>query len=75
MRFSPGAVVWTVFGWTPGVRQIVAGGVLDCGCLAGLYETWNGELVEILDGHSDSCRHLHHNLNVVLRRRGCPTDC
>jgi len=39
MRFSPGAMVWTLFGWTPGLRQIVAGRVLDCGCLAGLYET------------------------------------
>jgi hypothetical protein len=66
MRFSPGAMVWTLFGWTPGLRQIVAGRVLDCGCLAGLYETWNGEFVEILDGPSDCCRHPHHNENFVL---------
>lgn len=66
MRFSPGAMVWTLFGWTPGLRQIVAGRVLDCGCLAGLYETWNGEFVEILDGPSDCCRHPHHNVNFVL---------
>ena len=66
MRFSPGAMVWTLFGWTPGLCQIVAGRVLDCGCLAGLYETWNGTFVEILDGPSDRCRHPHHNVNVVL---------
>src|SRR5688572_33508746 len=66
MRFSPGAMVWTLFGWTPGLRQIVAGRVLECGCLAALYETWNGEFVEILDGPSDCCRHSHHNVNFVL---------
>jgi hypothetical protein len=66
MRCSPGAMVWTLFGWTPGLRQIVAGRVLDCGCLAGLYEAWNGEFVEILDGPSHCCRHPHHTVNFVL---------
>jgi hypothetical protein len=65
MRFSPGIIALTVLGWTPGLRRIVAGRVLPCGCLVGIYERWTGGCVEILDGRSDSCE-LGHELNLVL---------
>ncbi len=83
MRFSSGAMALTVLGWTPGLRQIVAGRVLACGCLVGVYEMWTGGCVEILDGSCDSCGESHHKVNRVLhlasreyaarkkRRRSC----
>lgn len=68
MRFSSGSLALTVLGWTPGLRGIIAGHVLPCGCLVGVYEVWTGESVEILDGRRDDCE-SHHDVNRVVRRR------
>jgi hypothetical protein len=66
MRFSPGIIALTVLGWTPGLRRIVAGRVLPCGCLVGVYERWTGGCVEILDGRCENCE-LNHEVNLVKR--------
>ena len=55
MRFSSGSLAFTVLGWTPGLRDLIAGHVLPCGCLVGVYEVWIGECVEILDGRRNDC--------------------
>jgi len=65
MRFGPGIIALTVLGWTPGLRRIVAGRVLPCGCLVGVYERWTGGCVEILDGRGENCE-LNHKVNLVL---------
>ena len=67
MRFNPGAMALTIFGWTPGLREIVAGRVLVCGCLVGVYEMWTGGCVEILDGRRDNCGETRHKVNRVLQ--------
>lgn len=66
MRFSAGQMALTILGWTPGLRETMGGRVLACGCLVGKYETWNGQIVEILDGCCERCRSPHHNVNRVL---------
>lgn len=66
MNFRPGAMALTVFGWTPGLRQIVVGRVLACGCLAGVYQMRNGGLVEILDARCDGCGDSLHTVNRIL---------
>ena len=66
MRFRPGVMAVTLFGWTPGLRRTVAGRVLACGCLVGAYETRNGQIAEILDDSCESCRDPYHNVNRVL---------
>ena len=66
MRFRSGAMALTICGWTPGLRQIVAGRLLACGCLVGVYEMRTGGCVEILDGRCDSCGDLQHKVNRVL---------
>ena len=68
MRFSSGSLAFTVLGWTPGLRGHIAGHVLPCDCLVGVYEMWTGELVEILDSCCDDCE-CHHVVNRVVRRR------
>lgn len=65
MRFIPGSIALTLFGWTPGLREIVGGHVLPCGCLVGIYETWTDGWVEILDGVCENCE-SRHQVNRVL---------
>jgi hypothetical protein len=61
--------VFTLCGWTPALRTIVSGQVLSCGCLAGDYETWTGEVVTVIDAHGPDCPSELHQADVVLARR------
>jgi hypothetical protein len=56
----------TLFGWTPGLRWLVSARILDCGCLAGVYETWSGGRTLIVDEPAPACRAEHHHKNAVL---------
>ena len=56
----------TFFGWSPGLRIGLAGRVLPCGCLVGSYETWHGDVVEILDAHDDRCTDRAHTTNSIV---------
>ncbi len=38
----------------------LAGKRLECGCLTGVYETYSGEVVEVLDGRAGTCPHRDH---------------
>ena len=39
---------------------------LSCGCLVGVYETYDAEVVNILDARSPSCTdYVHRNGNIV----------
>jgi hypothetical protein len=58
--------VRTWFGWTPGVRSLIAGRVLRCGCLVGVYDTQTGAIVEILDARGLGCPHAAHARDAVL---------
>ena len=61
--------VLTIGGWTPGLQAIVGGRVLECGCLAGIYDTWSDGRVAILDGRDPDCPHAEHVDNRVLWRQ------
>ena len=39
---------------------------LPCGCLAGIYETYDGEIVGILDARSPSCADTAHVCGNVV---------
>jgi hypothetical protein len=56
----------TILGWTPGLRHLVSGSVLSCGCLAGTYETWTGEAVTIVDARGSACRDDRHQTDAIL---------
>ena len=58
--------VRTFLGWTPGLRGVVAGHVLACGCLIGVYETRSGDIVEVLDSRGPACPHAAHQTNAVI---------
>ena len=65
MHFSSGRSAPTFFGWTPGLRHLVSGRLLACGCLVGLYETWDRSFVEIVDSIVEPCG-VGHDVNHVL---------
>lgn len=59
----------TFLGWTPGVRILVSSRLLSCGCLVGVYDTWSGWVVAVIDAPSESCRHEGHAADRVLWKR------
>ena len=40
--------------------------MLQCGCLAGIYETYDGDVVSILDERAPSCVNLSHEVGDVI---------
>ena len=52
------------FGWTPGVRTVMAGQTLSCGCFAGMYQLWSGDVVALIDRHAPRCQ--QHEEHLVL---------
>lgn len=61
--------VVTIWGWTPGIRMLVGQHHLECGCWAGVYELFCGELLEIIDIAHDGCT-LGHDPNRLVAREG-----
>ena len=70
--FTRASLAPTILGWTPGLRSLVSGRRLPCGCLTGTYLTWRGSLVAIVDAPGDHCTR-HHRENLVLWQAGAPT--
>jgi hypothetical protein len=56
----------TILGWTPGLRSLVSGAVLPCGCLVGTYETWTQSLITIVDERGTECGDDRHQANAIL---------
>lgn len=40
--------------------------ILPCGCLAGVYETYDGEVVTMLDERAETCLEPRHQNGSVL---------
>lgn len=58
--------VRTFLGWTPGLRSLVSGRALTCGCLVGVYETRAGSILEVVDARGPACPHAGHHRNAIL---------
>lgn len=56
----------SLMGWTPGLRSLVSGRVLPCGCVAGVYETWTRTFVTIVDERSSGCELDGHAIHQIL---------
>jgi hypothetical protein len=68
----PGQRVFTILGWTPGLRRLMGGHVMTCGCLVGSYETCQGDFIEIVDVPSRTCGHKEHTEHFVVSRSEHP---
>jgi hypothetical protein len=44
----------------------------SCGCLVGVYETYTGEVVEIIDAHGEHCPDRSHRHGARLATSGFP---
>jgi len=64
---SQGYKLFTLFGWTPGVRAL-SGRQLACGCLTGTYRHWGGATLVAVDARGRACPHADHQPNAVLWR-------
>jgi hypothetical protein len=53
---------------SPGMRFLrgLAGKALPCGCLVGVYETYNGGIVATIDARGAQCRHPDHSLHEIV---------
>lgn len=40
--------------------------ILPCGCVAGVYETYDGQIVGILDGKAPGCSHPKHRDGNII---------
>ena len=47
---------------------------LSCGCLVGIYETYDSETVAVLDVKSGSCAHIAHRRGNVVPMEGDASD-
>ena len=66
MHFVVDGRLRTFFGWSPGLRMTLGGRVLPCGCLVGSYETWRGDVVEVLDARDDRCSNRAHATDSIV---------
>ena len=55
----------SIFGWTPGLRRVMGSQLLSCGCLVGMYEVWNGEVVAVIDDPAPHCP-MQHEAHLVV---------
>ena len=53
---------------SPGMRLLrgLAGRVLPCGCLVGVYETYGGGIVTTIDACGPACNHATHRLHDIV---------
>ena len=65
-RFSAGRNAPTFFGWTPGLRRLICGRLLRCGCLIGVYEVDEAEFVTIVDHTTTGCTVPGHRVDLIL---------
>jgi hypothetical protein len=50
--------------WNANILRVLRGASLPCGCLAGVYETYTGTTVAVIDEAHGECRLAEH-------RNGC----
>ena len=58
--------MFTIFGWSPGIRTLISGSVLRCGCLTGTYQTRRGDTIVLVDARGQACPSAHHRPNAIL---------
>jgi hypothetical protein len=48
------------------ILRLLSSRPLPCGCLLGIYETYSGPIVTILDARGDDCRDATHRPGVQV---------
>jgi len=58
----------------PRILRGVSSKLLPCGCLAGVYETYDGEIVTIVDARGSSCAVFTHTDGNIIPNEGPTGD-
>jgi hypothetical protein len=66
--------MFSLFGWSPSLRRLLRGTTLPCGCSVGVYETFSGEVVRVVDACAASCPNSIHELDAVLMAEPVDAD-
>ncbi|HEY8551415.1 MAG TPA: hypothetical protein VIL35_15770 [Vicinamibacterales bacterium] len=56
------------------ISRCLGGGQLPCGCNVGVYETYDGQLVPVVDAAADSCGDRSHQVDYVIDLAALPAD-
>jgi hypothetical protein len=48
------------------VLRCLAGRILDCGCLIGVYEEYDGSVITVIDARGPACESPEHTLHARL---------
>jgi len=48
--------------------------VLPCGCLIGLYETYDGKTIAVVDARAASCGDVAHRVNATVSSNVSPSS-
>jgi hypothetical protein len=51
---------------TVGILRGLGSRLLACGCLIGVYETYSGKTLSIVDARGEGCQDKTHRLNSVI---------
>jgi hypothetical protein len=54
------------------IRQALNSYTRPCGCLVGVYETYAGEVIEILDAPGEGCADASHREGTILAKAQMP---
>lgn len=51
--------VFAIGAWSPALRTQLAGRIEPCGCAVGIYQSWRGETVTVVDMSNPGCAEGH----------------
>ncbi len=50
------------------IYRVLRGDQLPCGCVAGVYELYNGDILSVIDARAEGCRDPLHKPGIVVSR-------
>jgi len=48
------------------ILRVIQSRLLDCGCLVGVYETYGGETIEVIDSRGQDCQDASHRPGALV---------
>lgn len=51
--------VFTIGSWSPGLRTQLSSRIEPCGCVVGVYQSWRGESMAVVDMPNPKCAEGH----------------
>lgn len=65
--------VFSVGAWSPSLRTMLNSTIEPCGCMVGVYLSWRGQTVAVIDLPNPRCVHQHRLGDVDERQSDAAT--